>query len=189
MTEDNFIGLLYITSIEHWRGGIISCKYTKGKAVFQLNKSTHLKSTLDVIESKLHRLQSLESAEVIPPGKFHEHFLILQQQVEDIGEEIYCFLSANEKRIIIKAATNEQAQQAKCMVELNLGMLQQAVRRGNRKFASSYEIGSRPVASHSRYQVRSHPILNQIQVKYLEIRDCCFKLLSCKYCIYLAWYE
>lgn len=149
MAEDDFRALLYITSEELWRGDITLCKYTKGKTVFQINKSAHLKSILDIIDNKLHKIQSLAAAEVIPPGRFIEQFRTLQQEVEDIGSGIYCFLSADEKRIIIKAVNYEQAQQAKYMVKVNLGMVQHGGGRWNRTFASPDKDYRGPVASPS----------------------------------------
>jgi hypothetical protein len=69
-------------------------------------------------------LNQLTTAEVMPPNQFEDQFPAIQKQVEQLDTGIFCFLSFDKKRIIIKANGYEQVQQAKYMTEVHLGMIQ-----------------------------------------------------------------
>ncbi|CAG2254034.1 PARP10_14_15 [Mytilus edulis] len=85
------------------------------------------------IESEINKIHQLASSEVVPPKKFQDQFSTLQSEIEDVEQGIFCFLSNDKSKIIIKASKYEQAQQAKYMVEVNLGMVQQGAGIGNLK--------------------------------------------------------
>ncbi|VDI19487.1 Hypothetical predicted protein [Mytilus galloprovincialis] len=149
MNEDDYTALLYITSEDTWRGDVRHFSYAKGKATLQLETSANVEMLANCIESEINKIHQLASSEVVPPKKFQDQFSTLQSEIEDVEQGIFCFLSNDKSKIIIKASKYEQAQQAKYMVEVNLGMVQQGGGRRNRKFASPDEIGPGPVASQS----------------------------------------
>ncbi|CAC5395810.1 PARP10_14_15 [Mytilus coruscus] len=149
MNEDDFTALLYITSEDHWRLHLRQSTYSKGKAIFQIEPSGNIEKLTHCIESELNNIHQLATSEVVPPQKFQDQFSTLQSEVEDVEQGIFCFLSLDKSKIIIKTSKYEQAQQAKYMVEVNLGMVQQGGGRRNRKFASPDEVGPGPVATSS----------------------------------------
>lgn len=149
MNEEDFTALLYITSEDQWRLHLRHPSYSKGKAIFQMEPSANLEKLTRCIESELNNIHQLATSEVVPPQRFQDQFSTLQSEVEDVEQGIFCFLSNDKSKIIIKASKYEQAQQAKYMVEVNLGMVQQGGGRRNRKFASPDEIGPGPVSSPS----------------------------------------
>ncbi|CAG2222955.1 PARP10_14_15 [Mytilus edulis] len=133
MNEDDYTALLYITSEDTWRGDVRHFSYARGKATLQLETSANVEKLANCIESEINKIHQLASSEVVPPKNFKINFQHFNQKL----------------KMLNKASKYEQAQQAKYMVEVNLGMVQQGGGRRNRKFASPDEIGPGPVASPS----------------------------------------
>ncbi|CAC5395812.1 unnamed protein product [Mytilus coruscus] len=148
MSEDDYAALIYITNDDEWRSHVKQ-RYVKGKAIFDVEDSDAVSMVATCIKGKLEWLMQLAGIEVIPPRKHPTPVTDLLSEVEDTWTGMYCFLSFDRKRIIIKTSSYEQAQQAKYMMEVNLGMVQQGGGRRNRKFASPVEVGPGPVSSPS----------------------------------------
>ncbi|XP_052081794.1 uncharacterized protein LOC127719610 [Mytilus californianus] len=148
MSEDDYAALIYITNDDEWRSHVKQ-RYVKGKVIFDVEDSNDVSMVATCIKSKLEWLMQLAGTEVIPPSNHSTPLTDLLSEVEDTWPVMYCFLSFDRKRIIIKASSYEQAQQAKHMIEVNLGMVQQGGGRRNRKFASPDEVGPGPVSSPS----------------------------------------
>ncbi|XP_076084999.1 uncharacterized protein LOC143055844 [Mytilus galloprovincialis] len=149
MSEDDYSALKYITNDDEWRSYVKKMKYVKGKMTIDVEDSDAVSMLATCIKSKLEWLMQLAGTEVIPPSKHSIPHTDLISEVEDTWPGMFCFLSFDRKRIIIKASSYEQAQQAKYMMEVNLGMVQQGGGRRNRKFASPDEVGPGPVAAPS----------------------------------------
>jgi O-acetyl-ADP-ribose deacetylase (regulator of RNase III) len=139
MTEDDFAALLCFPEVFRY---VKSHRYQNGQALFEINRPDITDGLIQMIQSKIHELNQLTTAEVIPPNQFEDQFPAIQKQVEQLGTGIFCFLSLDKKKIIIKANGYEQVQQAKYMTEVHLGMVQQSAGRRNRKIASPDDYGA-----------------------------------------------
>jgi O-acetyl-ADP-ribose deacetylase (regulator of RNase III) len=139
MTEDDYAALLCFPEVFCY---VKSHRYQNVQALFETNRPDITDGLIQMIQSKIHELNQLTTTEVIPPNQFEDQFPAIQKQVEQLDTGIFCFLSFDKKRIIIKANGYEQVQQAKYMTEVHLGMVQQSAGRRNRKIASPDDYGS-----------------------------------------------
>lgn len=173
MTEDDYAALLCFPEVFRY---VKSHRYQNGHVLFEINWPDNTDELIQMIQSKIHELNQLATAEVIPPNQFEDQFPAIQKQVEQIDSGILCFLSLDKKKIIIKTNGYEQVQQAKYKTEVHLGMVQPSAGRRNRKIASLDDYGT------------AGPSLSQSSVSDPAVKDgrCCTTKEGIKIYVYCA---
>ena len=122
LSEDDYVALIHLGKHEPWFTQVESYLYEKGTLVLTLKKGLDPDQMLNNIKSKMQDIRKMSETEIHLQKKMTIFLEEIEKEVDESLKGIFCYLSYNKKRILIKAPNIKKAQEAKYLVQVNIGV-------------------------------------------------------------------
>ena len=122
LSEDDYVALIHLGKHEPWFTQVESYLYEKGTLVLTLKKGLDPDQMLNNIKSKMQDIHKMSETEIHLQKKMTIFLEEIEKEVDESLKGIFCYLSYNKKRILIKAPNIKKAQEAKYLVQVNIGV-------------------------------------------------------------------